>query len=65
MVTMRELKIGDLFTRKAVAEPKESQVYVRSGYDRTTKTFECYKWDDVNHVTRLRGDIKVHVDFVF
>ena len=36
---IQELKKGDYFTLKPIAEPKESQVYVYDGYDRSERKY--------------------------
>ena len=46
--TVRDLKKGDWFTKKEINEPKESQVWVRGEYDRESKKYICYRWDDIN-----------------
>ena len=43
-----DLRKGDFFTVKDLQEPKESQVYIKGNYDRTSKAYECCKFDDIN-----------------
>ena len=64
-VTVRSLKMGEYFTRKNIANPLDSQVYVRGEYDREQKRFMCYHWDDINKVVYLKGDTVVYTDFEF
>lgn len=48
-MTIRELKQGDYFTLKPRnGELKESQIWVRAHYDRTSKTYSAYNYADVN-----------------
>lgn len=42
-MTVKQLKQGEYFTRKPIAEPKENQVYIRGEYDRSTKKYICTK----------------------
>ena len=64
-MTVKQLKQGDYFTRRPIAEPKESQVYVRDEYDRETRKYICYKWDDVKHYVLLKGTTEIYTDFIF
>ncbi len=63
--TVKSLKAGEFFTRKALENPTEMQVYVRGSYDRETKTYVCHKFGDVNHFTCLSGHVKVFTGFTF
>lgn len=62
---IRELKKGDFFTRKPIAEPKESQVWIRGDYDRSEDKYECVRFDDANRFAYLKGDTEVFTDLVF
>lgn len=64
-MTVRELKKGEMFTLKPIEYPRESQVYVRDEYDRSTKKYICYKWSDVNAERLLKGDKEVYTEFCF
>lgn len=37
---LKELKKGDFFTKKAISDPSESQVWVRGDYDRSAKKYD-------------------------
>ena len=63
--TIREMAKGEFFTRMATDEPTMHQVWVRGDYDRATKMFECYKWDDTNHTSFLKGNREMYVGFTF
>lgn len=63
--TIKDLKKGDFFTMREHEYPNDSQVWVRDEYDRSTKKYCCYKWDDVNHVSLKKGTMKVYADFIF
>ena len=64
-MTIRELKKGQYFTLKPIAEPKESQVYIRGDYDRSTKKYSCGRFDDISYEKELKADKIVYTDFVF
>lgn len=64
-MTVKELKKETWFTRKQIAYPKESQVYIRGEYDRETKKYICYKWDDINACVLLKGSTEIYTDFIF
>ena len=56
-VILKDMKKGDLFTLKP-----DGPVWIRDEYDRSTKKYCVYKWDDVNHWSLKRGTLKVHID---
>ena len=64
-MTVKQLKQGEYFTRKPIAEPKESQVYIRGEYDRSTKKYICTKWNDVSSSILLKGGTEIYTEFVF
>ena len=64
-VKVRDLKLGEWFTVKPIDEPKETQVYVREGYDRTDKKYYCSKWCDIGSYRGFKGDKVVYTDFIF
>lgn len=65
MAKIRELKKGDFFTRKPLADPKDSQVWIRGDYDRSEKKYECVNFADANRFCYLKGDAQVYTDLVF
>lgn len=64
-MTVKGLRKGDFFTKKAIAFPADRQVWVRGDYDRATRRYVCYRFDDVNTTCALRGDTVVFTDFTF
>ena len=64
-MTIKELKKGDFFTLKPIENPKESQVYIRGDYDRSTKKYFCGRFDDISYEKEFKGDKVVYTDFVF
>lgn len=64
-MTIKDLKRGEYFTLKEIAEPTESQVYIRGEYDRESKTYSCIKFCDTNAEKFLSGTKKVYTNFTF
>lgn len=62
---LKDLKVGEFFTLTQTEEPKESQVWVRSDYDRTEKKYEAYKFADTNYFILKKGTVQVYVGFTF
>ncbi len=62
---IKELQLGDFFTKNPTEHPRESQVWVRGEYDRSERKYECWKFGDINHTAFMKGDLEVHTDFVF
>lgn len=64
-IKLKDLKKGDYFTLKPIEEPSSSLVYVRGDYDRSTRKYEVYKFDDICNCRMKKGDLTVYVDFIF
>jgi hypothetical protein len=64
-MTIKDLKKGDWFTLKPIANPTERQVYIRGDYDRESKKYSVAHWDDVNDERMLKGSTEVFTDFTF
>ncbi len=64
-IKIKNLKRGEYFTLRPIAEPKENQVYIRGEYDRSTKKYICGKFIDISYSRLLKGDTKVYTDFTF
>ena len=62
---VRELKKGEFFTLKPIAEPKESQVFIRGDFSKCDKKYECTKFSDFCSLRLLKGDTVVYTDFIF
>lgn len=62
---LKDLKKGDFFTKKPIAEPNGSQVWIRGAYDPKQKKYECQCWDDANKYCCISGSKEVYTDFVF
>lgn len=64
-MTIREIKEGEFFTLKPIDNPKESQVYVRGPYDRSSRKYSAVKFSDINSERLFPADREVYVDFTF
>lgn len=64
-MTIRELKKGEYFTRKPIDNPKDSQVYIKGDFDRSTRSYICIRFDDISRSISLPGDKQIYTDFVF
>ena len=62
---IREMKKGEIFTRKPLENPSESQVWIRGEYDRSQGKYECVRFDDANRFCYLKGETQVYTDLVF
>ena len=62
---VKNLKQGDLFTKKPLDNPKDSQVWMRGVYDRSQKRYECTRFDDNCTYCYLPGDKDVYTGFTF
>jgi hypothetical protein len=62
---IQELKKGEYFTIKPVAEPKESQVFVFMGYDRSDKVYWATKFSDIGVSRDFKKGTEVYTDFIF
>ena len=63
--TIKDLKKGEFFTLKPIAEPKESQVYIRGEYDRSERKYWAQKFSDIGDGKYLDGNRTVYTDFTF
>lgn len=61
LIPVSKLKKGDYFKINESAK----QVYVRGGYDSSTKKFCCCKFDDIGDERMLKGCKLVYVGFEF
>lgn len=57
-ITIKDLKVGDYFKLK-----ENGRVYVRGSYNRSTKKYEYYDFDDVNRFHDCKGSKQVIIDF--
>lgn len=62
---IQELKRGDYFTISDIRYPKENQVYVYTGYDRSQKRYCAVKFSDMCFERQFKKDSEVYTDFIF
>lgn len=62
---IKELKKGDFFTKKELDAPKDSQVWIRGDYDRSSKRYERQRFDDACSFCYLPGTKEVFTGFTF
>lgn len=62
---IKQLKKGDFFTRRPIQNPSEHQVFIRGDFDRSSKKYECCRFDDSSDVILLSGSKEVFTDFIF
>lgn len=63
--TLKEVKPGEYFTFKAIEEPSEKQVYIREGYNRSTRKYGYSKFADICDSKERKGETIVYIDFTF
>ena len=61
---LKNVKPGDWFTLKPIPEPKESQVWIKGGYNRADRDYTCERYDGGGE-RFFKPDRKVYVDFYF
>lgn len=70
-VLLKQVKKGEFFTLTDKVKYNEDgevlskYVYVRDAYDRESKKYEVYKFDDVCNYRYMNGTRIVYIDFVF
>ena len=62
---IRDLKKGEWFTLKPIAEPKPSQVLIRDEYDRSERKYTAIYWNDICRSRSLKPSTPVYTDFTF
>ena len=48
-----------------VRPTETAPVWVRGEYDKASKTYSCYKYDDTNHEKFLKGNREIYINFTF
>lgn len=70
-ILLKKVRKGEYFTLTQKVQRNEDDevlskyVYVRSDYDRDSKKYEVYKFDDINDYCYMKGTRIVWVDFIF
>ncbi len=62
---LKYLKNGDFFTFKDISYPNDNQVYVKGDYDRSSKTYTCWCYGDINKTKSVKGNKIVFTCFIF
>ena len=61
-IELRKVKQGEFFR---LTESETAPVWIRDDYNRSSKKYEAYKYDNVNYWSEFRGTRLVYVDFTF
>ncbi len=64
ITNLKDLKKGEFFKRVS-KKGIGNCVYVKGEYDKSSKTYECYKYNDINSFVYLKGDAVVCTEFEF
>ena len=59
---LKDVKKGEFFR---ISASDTAPVWIRDEYNRSTHKYECYKFDDMNHLGEFNGTRMVIVDFEF
>lgn len=59
---LRRVRVGEFFR---LSESESAPVWVRDEYNRSSRKYEAYKYDNVNHWGEFKGTRLVYVDFTF
>lgn len=68
IVRLGDLAPGTYFHRTTLKDGEfceHSVVWCRGDYDRSTKRYTCYKYEDVNHSNQFKREERVTIDFTF
>ena len=65
MTQLKNLKKGEFFTKKAIENPTEKQVWIRGDYDRSERKYECTRFDDICATCYIQGAKEVYTEFTF
>ena len=68
IVRLCDLAPGTYFHRTTLKDGEfceHSVVWCRGDYDRSTKKYCCYKYEDVNHSHEFRREERVTIEFTF
>ena len=63
--TLKQLNKGEYFTKKEIAYPKDSQVWIKGEYNHSLKKYECTRFSDMNDIQYISGDKIIYTDFIF
>ena len=63
--TLKQLKKGEWFTLKSIENPNDTQVWIKGGYDRASKTYSCINFSDINRERFFKAGKAVFIGFTF
>ena len=63
--TIKDLKKDEMLTLKNIEQPKESQVWLKSHYDKSTKKFVIYNFSDIGKSKLIDGSREIFTNFTF
>ena len=64
-LTIKDLKKGDYLTLKKIDDPKESQVWLKDDYDKSSKCFFIVNFANMNKSKLVKGSLKIYTSFNF
>ena len=64
-MTIKDIKKGTYFTLIEENEPKERQVWIKGDYDRSSKTYSCISFADMNKERFFKASKPIYTDFTF
>jgi len=64
-ITIKDIKKDEMLTLKKIEEPNESQVWLKSHYDKSTKKFVIYNFNDIGKSKLIDGSKEIFINFTF
>ena len=63
--TIKDIKKDEMFTLKNIEEPNGKQVWLKSHYDKSTKKFVIYNFEDIGKSKLIDGSKEIFTNFTF
>ena len=64
-LTIKDIKQDEMFTLKNIEEPTGKQVWLKSHYDRSTRKFVIYNFEDIGKSKLIDGSKEIFTNFTF
>ena len=64
-LTIKDIKRDEMFTLKNIEEPTGKQVWLKSHYDRSTRKFVIYNFNDIGKSKLIDGSKEIFTNFTF
>ena len=64
-LTIKDIKQDEMFTLKNIEEPNGRQVWLKSHYDRSTRKFVIYNFEDIGKSKLIDGSKEIYTNFTF